>query len=115
MLPETFDALLVPSVLAGILWMFLALALFRFGIEVDEEMKQKILWGMSICAGAVIAAVNTLPPEHFEWLAQLYATLRPFLEFVLQATLGAGVAYVASQASYRAFRALVPKVEAIKG
>ncbi len=109
MLPEVFDGLLVPSVLAGILWMFIAGVLFKFGHELSSERKTMVMVGLSVFSGALVALVNTLPPEQFDQLAQVYGAVRPLLNFILLTVLGSGTAFVTSQGAYRGYRWVVPE------
>lgn len=109
MLPETFDALLVPSVLAGVVWMFVALVMFRFGRDFTAEEKQRIMAALTVISGAVVALVQVLPPEQVAQLSALYDAVRPLLEFVLGTILGGGTAYTVNQGVYRLYRAIVPK------
>lgn len=109
MLPETFGELLVPAVLAGVVWMFVGAVLFRFGKEFTAEEKQRIMAVLTVVSGAVVALVQVLPPETTEQLAALYAAVRPLLEFILGTVLTGGVGYVVNQGAYRVFRAVVPR------
>lgn len=114
MLPETFDALLVPAVLAGVVWMFVALVLFKFGIELTDTEKQRTMAVLTVISGALVALVQVLPPEQQQQLASVYQVVRPVLEFVLGTILAGGTAYTVNQGAYRVYRYVVPKEDPVR-